>query len=132
MTRVVLDTNILLPVVDPSFRELKPEIRTLLQAGSTLAFASTVCLWEIAIKSRLGKLSLAIPLRKLTEVCEEFGLVILPILPNHVISDVVPEPRTRDPFDRLLLAQCEVENLKLLTMDQALRSHRLAWRPPRR
>ncbi|MGF1549428.1 MAG: hypothetical protein ACFBQW_02680 [Sphingomonadaceae bacterium] len=36
---------------------------------------------------------------------------------------------TRDPFDRLLLAICQVERLRLLTTDQRLADHPLAWRP---
>ena len=39
-----------------------------------------------------------------------------------------PEPPTRDPFDRLLLAQCAVDNLRLVTVDRALAGHPLAWR----
>lgn len=54
------------------------------------------------------------------------GLSLLSIEARHVIAAVGPEPETRDPFDRLLLAQCEVENLKLVTLDRALAGHRLA------
>jgi PIN domain nuclease of toxin-antitoxin system len=40
-----------------------------------------------------------------------------------------PEPETRDPFDRLLLAQCRVEDLQLATVDRSLTGHRLALKP---
>jgi PIN domain nuclease of toxin-antitoxin system len=56
------------------------------------------------------------------------GLVMLVINPEHVLATVEPEPATRDPFDRLLLGQCQVENMRLVTLDRALSSHPLAWR----
>ncbi len=45
---------------------------------------------------------------------------------HHAIAEVLPEPATRDPFDRLLLAQCLVEGLRLVTVDRALVGHPLA------
>lgn len=56
------------------------------------------------------------------------GLTILPIDIPHVITAAEPEPDTRDPFDRLLLAQCQVEGLQLVTIDRALVGHRLAFK----
>ena len=46
------------------------------------------------------------------------------------LADLKPEPQTRDPFDRLLLAQCAVEGLRLVTRDRALAKHRLSWKAP--
>ncbi len=54
------------------------------------------------------------------------GLSILPIQPDHAVAEAAPEPESRDPFDRLLLAQCQVENLRLGTVDRALLRHPLA------
>jgi len=45
-----------------------------------------------------------------------------------VITATYPEPESRDPFDRLLLAQCQVENLKLVTLDRDLLKHALVQR----
>jgi PIN domain nuclease of toxin-antitoxin system len=47
----------------------------------------------------------------------------------HVLAELQPEPDTRDPFDRLLLAQCQMEGLRLVTTDRKLAVHPLAWRP---
>jgi PIN domain nuclease of toxin-antitoxin system len=87
---------------------------------------SVASLWEIAIKFRLGKLALEV---QLPELVENLGLVLLAIEASHVLAAVDPEPATRDPFDRLLLAQCAVENLHLVTIDRHLTAHPLAWRP---
>ena len=43
-----------------------------------------------------------------------------------MLSSVDPDPETKDPFDRMLLAQCAVENLALMTFDGALKGHPLA------
>ncbi len=45
---------------------------------------------------------------------------------RHALATVEPEPMTRDPLDRMLLAQCQVEGLRLLTLDRALVSYPLA------
>jgi PIN domain nuclease of toxin-antitoxin system len=76
----------------------------------------------------LGKLKLSSSLDLLPEIVTSGGLELIPINERHVLATVQPEPVTRDPFDRLLLAQCDVEDLRLLTVDRALISHRLAVR----
>jgi PIN domain nuclease of toxin-antitoxin system len=59
-------------------------------------------------------------------LCAAVKITLLSINAQHVLTLVDPEPPTRDPFDRLLLAQCEMEGLRLVTIDCALVSHRLA------
>ncbi len=56
------------------------------------------------------------------------GISLLDIDHHHVLAELDPEPATRDPFDRLLLAQCQVEGMQLVTIDRALAGHPLAWR----
>ncbi|MGP6158900.1 MAG: type II toxin-antitoxin system VapC family toxin, partial [Vulcanimicrobiaceae bacterium] len=94
-------------------------------------YVSVASLWEIAIKWRLGKLELSAGLESLPPMLTSAGLGLVPINEHHVLAAVRPEPMTRDPFDRLLLAQCSVEELRLVTVDRALISHTLAVRPAR-
>jgi PIN domain nuclease of toxin-antitoxin system len=54
------------------------------------------------------------------------GINLVLIDARHVLASVLPEPATRDPFDRLLLAQCQVEGLRLVTIDRALITDRLS------
>jgi PIN domain nuclease of toxin-antitoxin system len=89
--------------------------------------ASVASLWEIAVKVRLSKLTLNAPLERLPELLEDMGLALLTIKADHVLAVAHPEPPTGDPFDRLLLAQCGVEGLQLVTLDRALASHPLVW-----
>jgi PIN domain nuclease of toxin-antitoxin system len=85
-------------------------------------------LWEIAIKHRLGKLQLTSGLPALEEACRASNLRILPVLGRHALADIAPLPQTRDPFDRLLLAQATCEGMHLVTIDAALVTHPIAWR----
>jgi len=124
--RLLIDTQIVLQLLRQSLRREHREIARFLTDPSTSAFVSVASLWEIAIKSRLGKLDAGMPLADIAGFLRALGISLLPIDAPHVVAAAEPEPDTRDPFDRLLLAQCEVENLRLVTLDRALVGHRLA------
>lgn len=125
---VLIDTHIVIGLVGRDLPGTHPKIATLLVDQATIGFVSVASFWEIAIKTRLGKLSLGLPLDDLAGFLGATGLTILPIEFAHVVATLDPLPATSDPFDRLLLAQCQVEGLKLVTLDRALVSHPLAWR----
>jgi PIN domain nuclease of toxin-antitoxin system len=126
--RVLIDTHIVLGLLRRDQRKKFPEIMLRLADPATIAFVSVASLWEIAIKTRLGRLNPGMPLEDIAGFLDALGLAILPIQTLHVITAADPEPETRDPFDRLLLAQCQTENLFLVTVDSALIDHPLAWR----
>nr|WP_210314846.1 type II toxin-antitoxin system VapC family toxin [Rhizobium sp. AQ_MP] len=125
----MLDTHIALAFFGRSFRQHFPSIHALLEVGDVEGFVSAATLWEIAIKTRLGKLDIGMPLSDLPEAIASVRLQILGIEVSHVLHTLDPEPPTRDPFDRLLLAQCQVEGFELVTVDRALVDHPLAFRP---
>jgi PIN domain nuclease of toxin-antitoxin system len=124
----LLDTSVLIALVDGRLDGLDRSSRDAVTSPAAVNHASVASLLEIAIKMRLGKLALGLSLRLLPELIERMGLVMLVINSEHVLATVEPEPATRDPFDRLLLGQCQVENMRLVTLDRALSSHPLAWR----
>jgi len=126
--RLLLDTNILLALTPRRLATLPPRIAEAIQAGENTCFASAASIWEIALKTRLGRLDTGLKLPDLLGFFEAAGMAFLPIDVRHVLADAEPEPNTRDPFDRLLLGQCRVENLRLVTLDRALAAHPLAWR----
>ena len=124
--RLLLDTHVLLALIDGRNERLPDEVDGLLKDPDNEHHFSAASLWEIAIKWRLGKLTLTLKLSTLPELLHGLGIQIVPINEHHALAAVEPEPATRDPFDRMLLAQCQIENLKLLTLDRSLLSHRLA------
>jgi PIN domain nuclease of toxin-antitoxin system len=98
-----------------------------LSSQENVLFASAASFCEIAIKTRLRKIDPGLALDDLLDYLEEIGLNLLVINHRHAVRSLDPEPATRDPFDRLLLAQCAAEQLRLITRDRVLSSHPLAW-----
>jgi PIN domain nuclease of toxin-antitoxin system len=124
--RLLLDSHVLLALIEGRNAGLPAGIDALLKDPNNEHHLSAASLWEIAIKRRLGKLKLTPKLSALPELLHGLGIRIVPINEHHALAAVDPEPTTRDPFDRMLLAQCQIENLKLVTLDRSLLSHRLA------
>ena len=120
---ILLDTHILLEMIG-SGRSAEGEW------GSEVIHVSVASLWEVAIKVRQGKLVTALPVDELESRVAALGWTSVAIIASHAVADVDPWPDTNDPFDRLLLAVCEVEGLRLVTRDAKLKDHPLAWRPP--
>lgn len=104
-------------------------MRSLLVDTSHSFFVSVAGLWEIAIKTRLGKLQLRSCLEELPAHLAILGIEFLDVRLWHSLTVVDPDPPTRDPFDKMLLAVAQVEGCQLVTLDGALRDHPLAWRP---
>jgi len=121
--RLLLDTHVLLALIEDRLVGLPAPVEDLLKDPDSEHHLSAASLWEIAIKSRLGKLRLTPRLSLLPELLDGLGIRIVAINEHHALATVEPEPATRDPFDRMLLAQCQVEGLRLVTVDRALASH---------
>lgn len=127
--RLLLDTNIVIPIVENQTARLPQDIQTLLQDVRVDASTSLVALWEIAIKSRVGKLNLLVQPVDVGRMIRAASVSVLDIIEEHIFADIGPEPETRDPFDRLLLGVCAAEARKLVTLDKVLSVHPLAWQP---
>lgn len=126
--RLLLDTNILIPIARQRLEELDRSIAAVLTSSDNTLYASVASIWEIAIKTRIGKLETRIAPADLPEYLDNEGIQVFAIEAQHVLNELANPPSTNDPFDRLLLAQCEVEGLRLVTRDRALAKHPLAWR----
>lgn len=127
--RLLLDTNILIPMVDGGGRRLPPPIVRAISDEDAVLWASVASIWEVALKYRLGKLRLPCPLEDWPGALTNLNIAILRVVTGHVIRPVNPVPPTNDPFDRLLLAICASEGMQLVTLDGDLIDHPLAWRP---
>ena len=126
--RLLVDTRILLALTGDGAASLPAAVAALLRDRDSEFHLSAASLWEIAIKCRLGKLKLTLDLADLPELLAGLGVRIIAIDERHALACAEPEPMTRDPFDRMLLAQCQVEGLRLVTIDRALVSHPLVAR----
>ncbi|HLX48537.1 MAG TPA: type II toxin-antitoxin system VapC family toxin [Streptosporangiaceae bacterium] len=113
---LLLDSQALLWLLDDNPR-LGPRARQAITSAQGV-HVSAATVWELTIKTMLGKLSVpaGLPARLTTQ-----GLELLSITAGHAeaIRDF-PELTRHDPFDRLLVAQASHAGLRLLTADQVL------------
>jgi PIN domain nuclease of toxin-antitoxin system len=127
--RLLLDTHIFIGLARQTLSMEHPKLYRAVIEEESESHVSVASIWEIAIKTRLGKLDAGLPPEKIAGYCTGLGLKVLPINAAHATAEIDPLPNTRDPFDRMLLAQCKVEGLKLVTVDRALAAHPLALQP---
>jgi PIN domain nuclease of toxin-antitoxin system len=120
--RYLLDTHVVLAIIWRDVESRYPRWAELLADPSNCA-VSTASLWEISIKTQAQKLDPQIPLNKIEGYLAALGFAILPILASHATAQAQPEPATRDPFDRALLAIAQLEGLRFVTADRSLAGH---------
>lgn len=118
--RWLLDTQCWLWMTSAPER-FDPEVRRRLQDPRSTLFLSAASAWEIAIKYQLGKLELPEPpAQYVASRLRQTRVVPLAITHEHALRVAELPAHHRDPFDRLLLAQAQLERLPLLTADEAL------------
>lgn len=115
--RALIDTHCWLWALSEPSR-LGSAARDLIESGENDVVFSAVSAWEIAIKSSLGKLKLPeSPADFVTSRLARHRMTALPIYHTHALHVTTLPLLHRDPFDRLLIAQCQIEQLPLLTAD---------------
>lgn len=97
---------------------------TLMQQDDSQLIVSIASLWEIQIKTQIGKLTLQAPLSEIiTQQQIENGIILLPITLPHILElDNLPQHH-KDPFDRLLVAQCRRESATLVSRDTLFKQY---------
>ena len=114
--KLLLDTHVLLWAAGQPER-LPRAARALLNDPHNEPMFSAASLWEIAIKSGLGRDDFQVDARLLRRGLLDNGYGELPVASEHAVAiDGLP-PIHKDPFDRLLIAQAMVEGITLLTND---------------
>ena len=114
--RILLDTNLVLWAMSGDSKLSRLAQKEIDQAD--IVYVSAASVWEIAIKSSLGRLD--IDLDELLPKLDEAGFAELPLSWSHTRAVRDLPGHHRDPFDRLLVAQALSEPLRLLTHDRLL------------
>jgi PIN domain nuclease of toxin-antitoxin system len=117
--RLLLDTHVAIWAVAISHR-IKPDVQKLLDESDNTIFVSAVSIWEIAIKRSLGKLTAP---DDLPDRITDEGFPWLPVSAKHAWQVGELPLHHRDPFDRLLIAQAQIEGLAVVTGDRAFASY---------
>lgn len=114
--KYLLDTHLLLwAAAEP--RRLSKKTRALLEDPDNVLLFSAASLWEVAIKAGLRRPDFTVEPAVLRRGLLDNGYVELPVVSEHAVATATLPPIHRDPFDRLLVAQAQVEGITLLTSD---------------
>ena len=116
--RLLLDSHVVLWWLDNN-KELGPTCRSAISDAHEV-FVSAVTPWELGIKQALGKLKMPSPV---SAALAPSGFRDLPILVEHAERAPTLPEHHRDPFDRMLVAQAQLEALTLVTADSALNAY---------
>ena len=124
--RYLLDTHALL-FMDQAPQQLPPHLHALIEDTRNRLFVSIASLWEIQIKSMIGKLTLPLTIdRMMLRQQRENDIDLLPIEIAHIVEHQALPNHHRDPFDRMLIAQARVEGLTLISRDKLLSRYDVA------
>lgn len=115
--KILLDTHILLWLAWDKKENLSSQAVELLDDPTSEIYFSLASLWEIAIKSSLGKPDFDIDVEALEQGLIQVGCRAVAIELPHILKQTQFPFIHRDPFDRLLMAQAEVENVFFMTAD---------------
>ena len=110
--RLLIDTHILI-WADERPRLIAEALLAAMRDEANEIVVSAATIWEIAIKQAAARLRF--PLDRFDDTIDRMGCDILPILPSHGIAAGALPRYHNDPFDRMLIAQAQAENLVLVS-----------------
>jgi PIN domain nuclease of toxin-antitoxin system len=117
--RLLLDTHVLIwALIDPD--RLSSSLRSILEDPAQDVLFSAASLWEVAIKSALGRADFKVDPSEILTAAIQTGFGELPVRSAAALKVATLPLHHRDPFDRLLIAQALTEPARLYTADAAL------------
>jgi PIN domain nuclease of toxin-antitoxin system len=123
--RLLLDTQVLIWALTKPER-LSKEARSAIAASENRVFVSLASPWEMAIKTALGNLA---PPDDLESQLSEKRFELLPIALRHTRAVASLPHHHRDPFDRMLIAQAQVDGMTLVTSDREIERYQVTLLP---
>jgi PIN domain nuclease of toxin-antitoxin system len=123
--RVLLDTHVWLWALTDA-ASLPASLHTRLRSGRDTFVISAASAWEIAIKASLGRLRLPVDAPTfLRTAVRDLPVTELPVAVGHAARVAELPLHHRDPFDRIMIAQAQIEGLTIMTVDPAFRAYRV-------
>lgn len=116
----LLDTNILFfCVYDPD--KLKPKVRSLIEDMKNTFYFSSVSIWEVAIKAKLGRENFDVSPYEFRHALLQMKMKELVLNSEHALCiSTLPDTLHQDPFDRILIAQSRNEGFVFITHDKII------------
>ncbi len=122
--RLLLDTHVLLWWL--TSERISARAKAAISSADSNVWVSTATVWELSIKSALGKLTLP---DDLGEQLSHHQFEVLPIGLNHALAVRSLPALHADPFDRMLVAQAQCDELTLVTRDKNIKRYPVALLP---
>lgn len=119
--KYLLDTHVLLWWFAAD-KQLGHLAKQMIADANNQIFCSVASHWEMVIKQSLGKLRFP---KKMFETLEDGGIFIVPIEARHVLELQDLPPIHKDPFDRMLIAQAQADNLTVITADANIQKYQI-------
>ena len=113
---LLLDTHALIWFYQNSER-LSSNVRNILETEDHQLLISMASLWEMVIKTGLGKMEIGVEFEKFVQDITDNSIEILPIETTHIIRYATLPFHHGDPFDRMIASQVLVENINLVSVD---------------
>ena len=121
---LLLDTHSLIWFLNGD-EKLSDKAKSVIEDPTNSKIVSIASIWEIAIKLSLDKFRFPKGFKHFLEMVEDNGFEILPITFEHALELSTLEFLHRDPFDRLLIAQCKSDNLVIVTKDENIKRYKI-------
>lgn len=118
---VLLDAHVVLWWASSGGSKVSARARELIEDGGTVALVSAASLYEIAIKAHIGRLELpSEPAVYLPQLLRRHAFGVLPVEEAHALRAGTLPMIHRDPWDRLLIAQAQLESMPIITADPGI------------
>ncbi len=127
--KLLVDTHCWLWLVAEPER-IRSDVVEMLLADTNIVYVSAATAWEIVIKHALGKLTLPMPPDEyLPSRMAALGHLTVPIEQKHALQVADLPAHHKDPFDRILVAQAQVEDMEFVTADRIMAEYdvRVIW-----
>lgn len=116
---ILLDTHAIIWLFDEP-EKLSDKAASAIKDSNNNRLISMASLWETAIKTNLEKLELKLPFLKWEEEILQYNFIILDIRFSHLAYYSTLPLLYKDPFDRILIAQANTDNLTIVTKDDKI------------
>lgn len=120
--KYLLDTHLLIWASSDS-KQLSRKAREFIENTENALFFSALSIWEIAIKTSLGRADFALNVHQFRRGLLDAGYEEIPLTSNHALHLQNLPHLHKDPFDRMLVAQATSEGIVLLTADKTIAAY---------
>ncbi|HMQ63782.1 MAG TPA: type II toxin-antitoxin system VapC family toxin [Flavilitoribacter sp.] len=120
----LVDTQALIWFIEGN-TQLKPKARTIIEDPGIPIYSSIASIWEIGIKTSIGKLQLDKSLQDFVTQLHIDKIDIIGIHPPHIFELLSLPHSHKDPFDRIIIAQAIALDLKIITSDEAFKNYQV-------